>query len=238
VETNDAIFEDVEVGEDAILGGPQMWNQGWRQLAGRALEVEKLELSAVALGLAEAACEDAIDYASTRVQFGKPIIYRVLKATVSGEAVSVSTEGAANMLQNFSFMVDVTKAECTVESDKKILNEVTQEGKFVDNLTNVAANSLRAGATAARNQNFAVDAYACGEREAFRALPAKEAAAALKVAAAAGQLDAMNELLVTRRSDVDEAIKSGDALISACITGRTAVCVLLFRFVPYFFFKL
>ena len=73
VETNDAIFEDVEVGEDAILGGPQMWNQGWRQLAGRALEVEKLELSAVALGLAEAACEDAIDYASTRVQFGKPI---------------------------------------------------------------------------------------------------------------------------------------------------------------------
>ena len=73
VETNDAIFEDVEVGEDAILGGPQMWNQGWRQLAGRALEVEKLELSAVALGLAEAACDDAIDYASTRIQFGKPI---------------------------------------------------------------------------------------------------------------------------------------------------------------------
>ena len=50
-----------------------MWNQGWRQLAGRALEVEKLELSAVALGLAEAACADAIEYAETRVQFGKKI---------------------------------------------------------------------------------------------------------------------------------------------------------------------
>ena len=73
VETNDAIFEDVEVGEDAILGGAQMWNQGWKQLAGRALEVEKLELSAVALGLAEAAVADAIEYAETRVQFGKPI---------------------------------------------------------------------------------------------------------------------------------------------------------------------
>jgi alkylation response protein AidB-like acyl-CoA dehydrogenase len=73
VETNDAIFEDVEIGEDAILGGAQMWNQGWKQLAGRALEVEKLELSAVALGLAEAACADAIDYAESRVQFGKPI---------------------------------------------------------------------------------------------------------------------------------------------------------------------
>ena len=41
--------------------------------AGRALEVEKLELSAVALGLAEAAVADAIEYAETRVQFGKPI---------------------------------------------------------------------------------------------------------------------------------------------------------------------
>lgn len=73
VGTNDAIFDDVEIGEDAVLGGPQMWNQGWRQLAGRALEVEKLELSAVALGLAEAAIADAFEYAETRVQFGKPI---------------------------------------------------------------------------------------------------------------------------------------------------------------------
>lgn len=73
VETNDAHFDEVELGDDAILGGPSMWNQGWRQLAGRALEVEKLELSAVALGLAEAACADAITYAETRVQFGKAI---------------------------------------------------------------------------------------------------------------------------------------------------------------------
>jgi alkylation response protein AidB-like acyl-CoA dehydrogenase len=73
VETNDAHFDEVELGDDAILGGLQMWNQGWRQLAGRALEVEKLELSAVALGLAEAACSDAIEYAETRVQFGRKI---------------------------------------------------------------------------------------------------------------------------------------------------------------------
>ena len=73
VETNDAIFDDVELGDDAILGGADKWNQGWKQLAGRALEVEKLELSACALGLAEAACADAFEYAETRVQFGKPI---------------------------------------------------------------------------------------------------------------------------------------------------------------------
>lgn len=73
VETKDVTFDDVELGPDAILGGPDKWNQGWRQLAGRALEVEKLELSAVALGLAEAAVADAWDYAQTRIQFGKPI---------------------------------------------------------------------------------------------------------------------------------------------------------------------
>lgn len=84
VETNDAIFDDVEIGDDAILGGAQMWNQGWKQLAGRALEVEKLELSAVALGLAEAAVADAIEYAETRVQFGKPIsAHQAIRHTIA-----------------------------------------------------------------------------------------------------------------------------------------------------------
>lgn len=84
VETNDAIFDDVEIGDDAILGGAQMWNQGWKQLAGRALEVEKLELSAVALGLAEAAVADAIDYAEARIQFGKPIsAHQAIRHTIA-----------------------------------------------------------------------------------------------------------------------------------------------------------
>ena len=42
-------------------------------LAGRALDVEKLEISAVAFGIARAALTEAWDYAQSRVQFGKPI---------------------------------------------------------------------------------------------------------------------------------------------------------------------
>ncbi len=105
VETNDAIFDDVELGEDAILGGPQMWNQGWKQLAGRALEVEKLELSAVALGLAEAAVADAIDYAETRVQFGKPIgAHQAIRHTIADVktkvlAMRLMLYHAANLVQ-------------------------------------------------------------------------------------------------------------------------------------------
>lgn len=73
VETKDVTFDDVRVSESNILGGKEMWNRGWEQLAGRALEVEKLELSACALGLAEAAVADAWAYAEERVQFGRAI---------------------------------------------------------------------------------------------------------------------------------------------------------------------
>ena len=73
VETKDVTFDDVRVPVVNILGGEEMWNKGWSQLAGRALEVEKLELSACALGIAEAAVADAWTYAEERVQFGKAI---------------------------------------------------------------------------------------------------------------------------------------------------------------------
>jgi alkylation response protein AidB-like acyl-CoA dehydrogenase len=71
--TTDVIFEDVEVPIDNVLGGPEGWNQGWRMLAGPALDVEKLEITAVAYGIAAAAVDDAWAYAQERQQFGKPI---------------------------------------------------------------------------------------------------------------------------------------------------------------------
>ncbi len=73
VATMDAMFDDVRVPLSNILGGADMLHKGWGQLAGRALEVEKLELSACALGIAEAAVADAWAYAEEREQFGKPI---------------------------------------------------------------------------------------------------------------------------------------------------------------------
>ncbi|HEY2386355.1 MAG TPA: acyl-CoA dehydrogenase family protein [Candidatus Binatia bacterium] len=72
-ETTDVIFEDVVVPAAQIIGGDAGWNQGWRMLAGPALDVEKLEITAVTLGIASAAVEDAWAYAQERQQFGKPI---------------------------------------------------------------------------------------------------------------------------------------------------------------------
>lgn len=73
VPTNDVIFEDVEVPVENVLGGEAGWNRGWSQLAGPTLEVEKLQPSAMAVGLAEAAVAEAWAYSQERVQFGKRI---------------------------------------------------------------------------------------------------------------------------------------------------------------------
>jgi len=72
-ETTDVIFEDVEVPIANVVGGEAAWNRGWPMLAGPALDVEKLEITAVTLGIATAAVEDAWAYAGERIQFGKPI---------------------------------------------------------------------------------------------------------------------------------------------------------------------
>jgi len=71
--TTDVIFEDVKIPLENIVGGMERWNQGWPMLAGRALDVERLEITAVALGIATAAVNDAWQYAQERRQFGRPI---------------------------------------------------------------------------------------------------------------------------------------------------------------------
>lgn len=71
--TTDVIFDNVEVPVDHIMGGLDGWNQGWKMLAGPALDCEKLEITASALGIATAAVHEAWAYAQERRQFGKPI---------------------------------------------------------------------------------------------------------------------------------------------------------------------
>ncbi|MFZ4121583.1 MAG: acyl-CoA dehydrogenase family protein [Caulobacterales bacterium] len=71
--SSDVHFEDVRLPLSAIVGGEAMWNQGWKVLAGRALDVEKLEVAAVTYGLAAATIDEAWQYAQERTQFGKPI---------------------------------------------------------------------------------------------------------------------------------------------------------------------
>jgi len=69
----DVFFDDVRIPVEQGLGGPEGWNKGWGMLAGRTLDVEKIEITTVTYGIARAAVDEAWQYAQERVQFGKPI---------------------------------------------------------------------------------------------------------------------------------------------------------------------
>lgn len=82
--TCDVFFDEVEIPTDSVLGGREMWNRGWSQLVGPALEVEKLEVAALALGTANGAFIEAWEYAQNRKQFGKTISsYQAVRHTLA-----------------------------------------------------------------------------------------------------------------------------------------------------------
>jgi len=73
--TCDVTFDNVRVPKENIFGGEEGWNNGWSKIISSGLEVEKIEVAALALGIARAAVEDAWQYSQERIQFGRPICH-------------------------------------------------------------------------------------------------------------------------------------------------------------------
>jgi len=71
--TCDVTFDDVEIPAENVIGGDEGWNDGWRRIVGPGLDVERIEVASLALGVAAAAVDDAWEYAQERRQFGKPV---------------------------------------------------------------------------------------------------------------------------------------------------------------------
>lgn len=71
--TADVTFDDVRVPFDNLMGGEDAWNRGWGLITGVGLDIEKLEVAAMSLGIAEAAYADALEYSTQRQQFGVAI---------------------------------------------------------------------------------------------------------------------------------------------------------------------
>mgnify|MGYP001005087422 FL=1 len=114
VETKDVTFDAVRVPLANILGGPEKWGEGWSQLAGRALEVEKLELSACALGIATAAVDDATAYAQERVQFGRKIsAHQAIRHSIAEMRTRV--QAMRHMLYHAAWLADRGRP-CSVET--------------------------------------------------------------------------------------------------------------------------
>lgn len=70
VEACEVVFDGCRVTGADILGGEP--NQGWAQMM-RGLEMGRIQVAARALGVGQAALDDAVRYAQQRESFGKPI---------------------------------------------------------------------------------------------------------------------------------------------------------------------
>ena len=112
--SSDVHFEGARVPVANIVGGMEKWNKGWSMLAGRALDVEKIEISAAAFGVAQGAVEDAWAYAQERKQFGKPISghQAVRHALVDAKT---KLEACRHMLYNAARLAQ-DGAPCAVET--------------------------------------------------------------------------------------------------------------------------
>ena len=65
-------FEDVVVPKSSLLGGMTQINLGWRAMR-KTLDIERTIFAAGCVGLAQAAYEEALQYAKTRRQGGVPV---------------------------------------------------------------------------------------------------------------------------------------------------------------------
>jgi alkylation response protein AidB-like acyl-CoA dehydrogenase len=112
--TTDVIFDNVEVPSENIVGGREKWNAGWPMLVGRGLDVERLEITATAFGIATAAVEDAWRYSTERQQFGRRISGH---QAIRNMLVEARTRLAAcrHMLYHAAWLATVGR-ECAVES--------------------------------------------------------------------------------------------------------------------------
>jgi alkylation response protein AidB-like acyl-CoA dehydrogenase len=85
-EVNDVFLTDCHVSADRMLGEE---GNGWIQLMA-GLNVERLILAATALGIAQRAFDDALDYIKERKQFGRPIgSFQTLKHRIADLATEI-----------------------------------------------------------------------------------------------------------------------------------------------------
>ena len=119
VQTNDVQFDNVEVPVENIVGGEANWNRGWSLLAGPSLEVEKLGPTAISLGVACAAIEEAWEYSQQRVQGGRRICgHQAVRHTLADLQTKLLT--CRLLLRHAALLVEEHKPSAAVTSMAKL----------------------------------------------------------------------------------------------------------------------
>ncbi|WP_420997953.1 acyl-CoA dehydrogenase family protein [Cupriavidus sp. 30B13] len=126
--TTDVTFADVELAPDMIVGGAAGWNNAWPMVARSGLDVEKLEVAAMAVGIGQAALDDAWTYAAERRQFGAAIgTYQSIQHKLAD--MKTRLHGARLMLYQAAGMAD-RQLPCSGETSMAKLF-ATEAGKAI-----------------------------------------------------------------------------------------------------------
>jgi alkylation response protein AidB-like acyl-CoA dehydrogenase len=126
--TADVTFDEVVISAENIVGGEAGWNNAWSMVAGPGLDVEKLEVAAMAVGVGQAALDDAWTYATERRQFGKPISeYQSIRHKLAD--MKVQLHAARLMLCHAAWLADEGRP-CSVETSMAKLF-ATEAGKAI-----------------------------------------------------------------------------------------------------------
>ncbi len=106
-------FEDLRVGNEAVLGGEEGIGRGFYNAMG-FLEVARAHTAARAIGLARGALEDSIDYAKQRRQFGQSIgDFQAIRFKIAEMGATV--EAARQLMYSVCDAID-TGRRCDKES--------------------------------------------------------------------------------------------------------------------------
>ncbi|MGW5641051.1 acyl-CoA dehydrogenase family protein, partial [Streptomyces sp. NPDC003832] len=129
-EVNDLYFTDCFLPDSAVVGTP---GQGWTQLMA-GLNLERMILAALMLGVAQRAFDDTVQYVRQREQFGRPIgSFQALRHRIADMATEI--ECAQLLLDDVAAAIDaepgrmfmreasMAKLKCT-----ELAKHVTLEG--------------------------------------------------------------------------------------------------------------
>jgi alkylation response protein AidB-like acyl-CoA dehydrogenase len=124
VDTAELIFDNVRVPSANLLGGVE--GQGFKH-AMSGLEVGRINVAARAVGLAQAAFEDAIRYAQQRETFGRPIVqHQAIQMKLADMATKI--EAARLLLQKAAMKKDRgERADLEAGMAKLFASEMCQE---------------------------------------------------------------------------------------------------------------
>ena len=147
VETCELFFDDCRVPSDAILGGAE--GHGFAQMM-KGLEVGRIQVAARAVGVAQAAFNDAFAYAQTRETFGRPIWQH---QSIGNYLADMATKLTASIqLVDYAAALTDKGSRCDVEAGmaKLFASEVAME---------ITLNALRIHGGYGYSTEFDVERY-------------------------------------------------------------------------------